>query len=81
MEWDIDVEATFYHAASGTTKKIDGFYTREYFANTQTDDWDSVGTNYPFRVRFAPPLNGQWKAFISIRIKKEQIVSYFSNDF
>lgn len=30
LEWDIDVEASFYHPESGWYEVIDGFYTREY---------------------------------------------------
>ncbi len=81
LDWEVEVEATFYHIGSGTIKKVDGFYTREYFANPQTDDWDSVATDYAFRVRFAPPLNGEWKASIHVRINKEQVPSHISNDF
>ena len=81
LEWDIDVEATFHHAVSGTIKKIDGFYTRDYIANNQTDDWDEVSTDYPFRLRFAPPENGEWKAVITIRINRQEKPAYFSNEF
>ena len=81
LEWDVDLEATFTHLATGQTKKIDGFYTRDYVVNTQTDDWDDVGTNYPFRIRFAPPLNGEWSVKISLRIKNETIPSETADDF
>jgi hypothetical protein len=81
LDWNVDVEATFYHEASGTTKVIDGFYTRDYAQNLQTDDWDDLNTLFPFRIRFAPPLNGEWRASISIRINKEQTPTHVSNDF
>ncbi|OJX36992.1 MAG: hypothetical protein BGO87_14530 [Flavobacteriia bacterium 40-80] len=81
LEWNIDVEAMFTHPASGTVRKVDGYYTREYSENSQTDDWDDVGTDYPFRVRFAPPLNGDWIAEISIRIDNEQQPAYTSDLF
>ncbi|MDD2983800.1 MAG: T9SS type A sorting domain-containing protein [Crocinitomicaceae bacterium] len=79
LEWEIDVEATFYHPATGSIKKIDAFYTRDYHQNLQTDDWDELNTEFPFRVRFAPPLNGEWETTISIRIKNEKIATYSSS--
>lgn len=69
IEWEVDVEATFEHSSTGNRKTIDGYYHREYVANPDTDDWDDIGTDYPFRIRFAPPLNGGWTGIITIRIK------------
>lgn len=80
LEWQVDVEARFYHPASGTVKQIDGFYTRDYFENHQTDDWDELPTNFPFRLRFAPPLTGEWKAVISIRVNNEKTASFISEE-
>lgn len=71
VEWDVDVETYFYHPATGILKTIDGYYHREYIENPHTDDWDDIGTGYPFRVRFAPPENGQWMAKTAIKIKGE----------
>lgn len=81
LEWDIDLEATFYHVETGIIKKIDGFYTRDYVGNKQTDDWDEIATNYPFRLRFAPPLNGEWKTVVSIRINRVEKPTYLSSEF
>ncbi len=81
LEWKVDVEGTFEHVTTGKIVKVDGFYTREYNENHQTDDWDEVPTLYPFRVRFAPPLNGEWKAVISIQIDGVQGTTYLSDDF
>ena len=81
LEWNIDVEATFYHPETGTIKNVDGFYTREYKENKQTDDWDELNTDYPFRIRFAPPLIGEWKVVIHLRINNETEPSIFSSDF
>jgi hypothetical protein len=74
VEWDIDVEATFFHPATGIYKKIDGYYHREYNQNPVTNDWDDVGTNYPFRIRYAPPQNGKWVVTITIKVN-QQLVS------
>lgn len=81
LEWQVDVEATFEHVATGKTVKVDGFYTREYVENPNTDDWDDVGTNYPFRIRFAPPNNGEWRARVALRLKNGQEIGYQSSDF
>lgn len=71
LEWELDVEATFYHAASGTSKTVDGYYHREYIENPVTDDWDDIGTDHPFRIRYAPPRNGKWIAKVSVKINGE----------
>lgn len=73
LEWDVDVEATFYHAASGIFKTIDGYYHREYSQNSITHDWDDVGTDYPFRIRYAPPQNGNWIARVSIKVNTQVV--------
>lgn len=72
LEWDLDVEAIFYHPSTGVYKRIDGYYHREYTENPVTNDWDDIGTDYPFRVRFAPPQNGKWIASIIIKINGQE---------
>ncbi len=79
VEWDVDVEATFFHPATQTVKTIDGYYHREYIENPITDDWDDVGTAYPFRIRYAPPQNGKWIAQITIKING--LIEYQSEKF
>lgn len=69
VDWDLDVSATFYHPASGSYESVNGFYTREYEQNSATSDWDDIGTDYPFRVRYAPPQNGEWNAYVTIKVK------------
>jgi len=86
VEWDLDVEATFYHVETGEQRSIDGFYTRDFLrvvdtlqigGRTVIDDWvdvdslDGRGNLFPFRIRFSPPLNGDWKVEVSIKVKKE----------
>ncbi|MCO5259264.1 MAG: T9SS type A sorting domain-containing protein [Crocinitomicaceae bacterium] len=73
VEWDIDVEGIFYHAASGIYKIVDGYYTRDYVENPITDDWDDLNTFYPFRIRYAPPQNGKWIALIRIKINNQEV--------
>ena len=69
LEWELDVEATFFHPETGTVKKIDGYYHREYTENPVTNDWDDIGTDYPFRIRFAPPQTGRWTVQVTIKVK------------
>jgi hypothetical protein len=77
LEWDIDVEASFY--SDNAAESVNGFYTREYEQNNQTHDWDDIGTDYPFRIRFAPPKNGEWKAQVVINVNGQ--FAYKSNIF
>lgn len=79
LEYQIDVEIEFTHVASGTVKSIDGFYFRDFERNDLTNDWVPKPTNYPFRVRFAPPLNGKWTA--QLKIKKDGFVLNEANEF
>ena len=61
LEWDIDVEASFYTDSWAET--INGFYTREYQQNTNTHDWDDIGTDYPleFASHHREMVNGNLK--------------------
>jgi hypothetical protein len=42
--------------------------------------WISQPTNYHWRIRFAPPLQGNWNCSISIRIANEKMPSCQVND-
>lgn len=42
--------------------------------------WDEVATDYPFRVRFAPPAVGKWMVNIKIQVGQNPI-QYVSSDF
>lgn len=66
VDWDIDIEATFTNGI--TTKVIDGFFYRNFSRDTSTNDWEDIGTDYPFRIRFAPPTTGNWECQINIKI-------------
>lgn len=79
VEKNLDVEMEFQHISTGITKIIDGFYFRDFERNDLTNDWDPKATDYPFRVRFAPPLNGKWSA--KLKIKQNGIELYAANEF
>ena len=64
VDWEMKVETTFIHLSTLTEKKIDGFYYREFERGDGV--WNEEATDYKFRVRFAPPLNGTWMAKVKI---------------
>jgi len=69
LDWEVDVEATFVHQASGTTIEVDGFYYRDYVRDTVLNDWAEVRTDYPFRIRFCPTITGEWSYALSVSIR------------
>lgn len=69
VEWDIRIQAVFNKTGSNVQEFVDGFYTREMVRNQSTNSWDDQGTDYPFRIRFAPPLNGNWTCAVNVELK------------
>ena len=68
----ISVEAIFT-SPSNKTKTIYGFYYKDFYRNTDTPDhnndrWDTIHTDYPWRIRFAPDEIGEWKMSVNITI-------------
>jgi len=70
---NISVEATFTFLGNTVppspqplTIKIYGFYYEEFIRNLSTKGWDKDTTSFPFRIRFAPPVNGIWSCKITI---------------
>lgn len=70
IDRELKVQAVFSHT-SGLQKSIDGFYFREMSRDIQNNEWDDLGTNYPFRIRFAPPQNGNWKCTVKIFVNEQ----------
>jgi hypothetical protein len=66
LEWELDIKVKFVHAQTLTEKWMDGFYYQDYERNTNINDWIPLPTDFPMRVRFAPPLNGLWNTYVSI---------------
>lgn len=79
VEWDVDLEAHFIHQETNSFYHVDGFFYREYEVNEKTDDWDDLNTKYNFRIRFAPPKNGNWSGKIVCKIKGIEV--FVSEDF
>src|SRR3989338_4133427 len=70
LQWELDVEATMTHPETGTVKVIPGFYYREYERDTKSNSWKDVGTQFPMRIRFSPPLPGYWTCEITVKVKE-----------
>jgi Domain of unknown function (DUF5060) len=70
LQWELDVEATMTHPETGTVKVIPGFYYREYQRDTKSNSWQDVGTQFPMRIRFSPPLPGNWTCKITVKVKE-----------
>lgn len=68
LEWDIDVEAQYYHQDGWKVCKAEGFFYRDMVRNASTDLWDEVATPYNFRIRFSPPELGNWLAVVTIKV-------------
>lgn len=75
LEWELSIEAEMTHTESGTMKKIPAFYYREYARDTVNNTWKDVGTSYPMRVRFAPPLTGEWTCRWVVKVREELLPS------
>ena len=74
LDWELDIEATFTHAATNTLKKRDFFYYHAY--EQKENHWsDAVNENnqFPMRVRFAPSEAGEWSVDIAVRYDGETI--------
>lgn len=71
LQWDLDVEAVMTHVETGTVKKIPAFYYREYERDEANNTWKDIGTPYPMRIRFAPPLAGEWSCKIKVAVKNK----------
>ena len=70
LEWELKVQATFTHV-SGTQKKVDGFYYRNFKRKDDMTGWEDHGTMHDFRIRFAPPENGSWTCLVKIYLGDE----------
>jgi len=81
LQWDLDIEATMTHEETGMVKIIPAFYYREYERDTQSNSWKDVGTFYPMRIRFAPPLPGKWTCSVSIKVKGKPAVIATAIDY
>lgn len=79
LEWNLDIEAHYYHKDGWKVLKSDGFFYRDMQRNNTTDLWDEVATPYNFRIRFAPPEIGNWSAVIKIKVNGVLVAS--SPDF
>lgn len=90
IEWDIDVEATFTHTISGTTKKVDGFFSSEYNRSPGVPNayiephmggisilghsWTEIPSERSFLIRAALPDTGIWNCSVEIKENSGTII-------
>lgn len=75
LEWNLDVEATFIHPESNSTMVVNGFYYRNYERNITKNDWDPIKTDFPMRIRFAPPQTGVWQCLVTLKVNGQLIAT------
>jgi hypothetical protein len=59
---------TIFESPAGSSYGIDGFYYEDFVQDPSGLSWNTVATDYPFRVRFAAPAVGSWKGYVNILI-------------
>ncbi len=68
LDWELDVQATFKHAATNTLRKRDFFYYHDF--TQEGNRWSDIvneSNQFPMRVRFAPSEAGEWSMETIIR--------------
>ena len=75
LDWELDVEAIFHHTDGSYVKVIDGFFTRDFKRNNNTNLWDDQNTPYPMRIRFAPPKIGEWTCSILVKMNNVEVAT------
>lgn len=72
LEWELGIEAEMTHTETGTVKKIPAFFYREYERDEANNTWKDIGTDYSMRIRFAPPLTGDWTCRLTMKVREKQ---------
>ncbi len=75
LEWELDVSAIFLHSSSKKTIQVPAFYFRDFERDTIQNKYTERGTLETMRIRFAPPLEGEWTATISLKVKNKRLSS------
>jgi hypothetical protein len=60
----INIEATF--TKGSLSRKMYGFYYKEYQRNANDINWDPIVSDYRWRIRFAPDEIGAWNCSITV---------------
>jgi hypothetical protein len=76
VEWELDLEILFKHLETGKIVKKDAFYYKEFRRNERSNYWDGVNTHFPMRVRFTPPLSGEWVAETILKVNNKTYKEY-----
>lgn len=80
VSWDINITADFTHVQSGRKEKGIAFWYTEVERDELNSHWKQLETDLPFRIRFAPPLGGEWnvRVFHETKSKKQSLISELS---
>lgn len=73
---EVDVYAEFYYKTGGKwfgPVKINGFYYADY--KRRGDDWSEVKTGHNFRIRYAPPVVGEYKCKVTTVLMNKDTLS------
>lgn len=71
---EVDVYAEFYYQLGDKwfgPVRTNGFYYIDYKRNKKANDWREVKTDHNFRVRYAPPVVGKYKCFVTAIINQK----------
>ena len=75
---ELTMFATFKHKATGIQKDRNFFYYHEYeYVGNGWEGWNGAindSNKYLMRVRFAPPLSGEWEAQVTISFDGQSFV-------
>ncbi|MHB8259125.1 MAG: T9SS type A sorting domain-containing protein [Bacteroidia bacterium] len=89
----IQIEVDFTNGANTCTRY--GFYYQDFTENTTaklsynlphnspmlSSPWTALATNYPFRVRFAPPATGTWNFNVILKLNGNPVDSFTGGTF
>jgi hypothetical protein len=70
VSWDIDISVNFTHTKTGKVIQGVGFWYTNVERDIINSHWKQLQTSFPFRVRFAPTLKGEWKVTLNSQVKK-----------
>ena len=75
---DIDIRAEFFHETPGIDygiRRRHGFFFQDFTRDLDTAGlaccWDTVATQYRFRIRFTPRQLGRWCYRITVKVRGE----------
>ena len=76
VSWDVNITAEFTHLKTGRKEHGIAFWYTDVKRDYTNGHWKQLKTDLPFRIRFAPPLGGDWnvKVFQETNSKNRRLV-------